>query len=104
MKELDRVRMLLGHDNWVGHSAGRYVRPLAESRGPGRTHTGVLCRPAGVARPFRTAGSSVVPATSPGVAEGGGGGCSSEFGFCGTSGKSGGRVGGVTGAGAGRGL
>jgi hypothetical protein len=51
-----------------------------------------------------SAGADVVPATLSGVAEGGGGGCSSELGFRGMSGKSGGRVGGVTGAGAGRGL
>jgi hypothetical protein len=42
-----------------------------------------------------------VPATLSGVAEGSGGGCNSELGFCGMSGKSGGRVGGLTGGGSG---
>jgi hypothetical protein len=48
---------------------------------------------------FGFAEAHVVPRTSSGVAEGGGGGCNSELGFCGMSGKSGGRVGGVTEAG-----
>lgn len=99
--------MLLGHNNRETDYAGRNVRPLAESRSPGRSHTGVLCRPVGVARPFSTSDSVVsgdVPATSSGVADGGAGGCSSELGFCGMSGKSGGKVGGVTGGGAGKGL
>jgi hypothetical protein len=55
-------------------------------------------------RGLSSAESGVAPATLSGVAEGGGGGCSSELGFCGMSGKSGGKVGGVTGGGAGRGL
>jgi hypothetical protein len=42
-----------------------------------------------------------VPATLSGVAEGSGGGCNLELGFCGMSGKSGGRVGGLTGGGSG---
>jgi hypothetical protein len=37
--------------------------------------------------------STVVPATRSGVAEGSGGGCNTELGFCGMSGKSGGRGG-----------
>jgi hypothetical protein len=45
-----------------------------------------------------------VPATLSWVADGSEGGCNSELGFCGMSGKSGGRGRGVTGAGAGRGL
>jgi hypothetical protein len=43
--------------------------------------------------------STVVPATWSGVAERSEGGCNSELGFCGISGKSGGRVGGLTGGG-----
>jgi hypothetical protein len=50
-----------------------------------------------------SAGAGAVPATVCGAAEGGGGGCRSELGFCGMSGKSGGSVGDVTGAGGGRG-
>ena len=83
------------------------MRALAKPPGPGRPHSGVLCRPVGVARPFLTsdsAGSRVAPATWSGVAEGSGGGCNSELGFCGMSGKSGGRVGGLTGGGSGWGL
>src|ERR1700689_1699756 len=48
---------------------------------------------------FSFAEADVVPRTLSEVAEGGEGGCNSELGFCGMSGKSGGRVGGVTGAG-----
>jgi hypothetical protein len=51
-----------------------------------------------------SAGAGVVPATLPGVAEGSEGGCNSELGFCGMSGKSGGRIGGLTGGGSGEGL
>jgi hypothetical protein len=45
-----------------------------------------------------------VPETLSGVAEGSEGGCNSELGFCGMSGKSGGRVGGLKGGGSGWGL
>ena len=38
-----------------------------------------------------------VPATLSGAPEGSGGGCNSELGFCGMSGKSGGRIGGHNG-------
>ena len=44
---------------------------------------------------------SVVPATLSAAAKDSGGGCNSELGFCGMSGKSGGRVGGLTGGGSG---
>jgi hypothetical protein len=46
-----------------------------------------------------SAAAGVLPATLSGVAEGSEGGCNSELGFCGISGKSGGRVGGLTGGG-----
>jgi hypothetical protein len=45
-----------------------------------------------------------VPASLSAVAEGLGGGCNSELGFCGMSGKSGGRIGGLTGGGSGWGM
>jgi hypothetical protein len=48
-----------------------------------------------------SADAGVVAANLSGVAAGLGGGCSSELGFCGMSGKSGGRVGGLTGGGSG---
>jgi hypothetical protein len=46
-----------------------------------------------------SAAAGVRPATLSGVAEGSEGGCNSELGFCGISGKSGDRVGGLTGGG-----
>jgi hypothetical protein len=48
-----------------------------------------------------SSGAGVAPATLSGAAEGSGSGCNSELGFCGMSGKSGGRTDGLTGSGSG---
>jgi hypothetical protein len=45
---------------------------------------------------FVTGAERVAPATSLALAEGSGGGCNAELGFCGMSGKSGGKIGGLT--------